>query len=119
MHQNRVLVIDDEEDMRHLIEMYLLNSGFLCTQAANGAEALQVFKDEQIDVVLLDIMMPEQDGFSVCESVGFGAEFRLCAIAMIFCIISGFCRILPILSSIPSMSATQLFQKRLYFLGCQ
>ena len=69
MNQNRVLVIDDEEDMRNLIEMYLLNSGFLCTQAANGDEALQAFKDEQIDVVLLDIMMPEQDGFSVCESI--------------------------------------------------
>ena len=69
MNQNRVLVIDDEEDMRNLIEMYLLNSGFLCTQAANGAEAIQAFKDEQIDVVLLDIMMPEQDGFTVCENI--------------------------------------------------
>lgn len=65
----RVLVVDDEEDMRHLIEMYLLNSKYNCTKASNGKEALLAIQNEEIDVVLLDIMMPEQDGFEVCEQI--------------------------------------------------
>lgn len=65
----RVLIVDDEEDMRHLVEMYLLNSGYFCLQASNGMEAIQMIKNEQIDVVLLDIMMPQQDGFEVCQTI--------------------------------------------------
>ncbi|WP_042346758.1 response regulator transcription factor [Bacillus massiliigorillae] len=69
MVKYRVLVVDDEEDMRHLVEMYLLNSGFDCTQASNGKEALEKLGTEHIDVVLLDIMMPIQDGFEVCKEI--------------------------------------------------
>ena len=69
MEEYRVLVVDDEEDMRHLIEMYLLNSGYLCSQASNGHEALEIIKNEEIDVVLLDIMMPELDGFATAEMI--------------------------------------------------
>ena len=65
----KVLVVDDEEDMRHLVEMYLLNSNYQCIQASNGQEALEVIQKEQVDVVLLDIMMPEQDGFEVCQNI--------------------------------------------------
>lgn len=64
-----VLVVDDEEDMRNLVEMYLLNSKYGCTQASNGTEAIQAIQSEQIDVVLLDIMMPDQDGYEVCEKI--------------------------------------------------
>ncbi|WP_019241832.1 MULTISPECIES: response regulator transcription factor [Bacillus] len=65
----KVLVVDDEEDMRHLVEMYLLNSGFQCMEAQNGSDALKIIEKEEIDVVLLDIMMPEIDGFEVCELI--------------------------------------------------
>jgi DNA-binding response OmpR family regulator len=69
MVKYRVLVVDDEEDMRHLVEMYLLNSGFGCVQASNGNEALKILESEHIDVVLLDVMMPIQDGFEVCKEI--------------------------------------------------
>lgn len=69
MVKYRVLVVDDEEDMRHLVEMYLLNYGFICTQASNGKEALEKLESEHVDVVLLDIMMPIQDGFEVCKEI--------------------------------------------------
>lgn len=69
MNEYKVLVVDDEEDMRHLIEMYLMNSGYLCSQASNGFEALAILESEQIDVVLLDIMMPELDGFTVAKMI--------------------------------------------------
>ncbi|MGM9922944.1 MAG: response regulator transcription factor [Bacillus sp. (in: firmicutes)] len=69
MTKYRILVVDDEEDMRHLVEMYLMNSGFDCIQASGGKEAIEKLESEHIDLVLLDIMMPEQDGFEVCKAI--------------------------------------------------
>jgi DNA-binding response OmpR family regulator len=65
----RVLIVDDEEDMRHLIQMYLENSGFECYQAANGEEAVKVYQEKALDLILLDIMMPNGSGFEVCEKI--------------------------------------------------
>ncbi|CAM3743079.1 response regulator transcription factor [Mesobacillus zeae] len=64
-----VLIIDDEEDMRHLIQMYLENSGFGCYQAGSGAEAYKLLGEKNIDLIILDIMMPYEDGYKVCEKV--------------------------------------------------
>lgn len=64
-----VLIVDDEEDMRNLIQMYLENSGFICFQAASGKEAYQVIKHKEINIMLLDIMMPNEDGYQVCERI--------------------------------------------------
>lgn len=69
MRRNRVLIVDDEEDMRHLTQMYLENSGYECLQANGGKEAYQILKERSIDLILLDIMMPEEDGFQVCEKI--------------------------------------------------
>lgn len=65
----QVLIVDDEEDMRDLVEIYLENSGYACLQASSGSEAYIVLENEQVDIVILDIMMPEEDGFSVCENI--------------------------------------------------
>lgn len=64
-----VLIIDDEQDMRYLIEMMLQNSNFETFTAANGTEAYDVLVREKIDLVLLDVMMPQEDGFAVCQSI--------------------------------------------------
>lgn len=64
-----ILIVDDEEDMRTLVEMYLLNSGYHCLQAGNGKEAIEYLEKEEVDLILLDIMMPEMDGFLVCEEI--------------------------------------------------
>ncbi|MFJ7753907.1 response regulator transcription factor [Peribacillus muralis] len=69
MHVYTILVVDDEEDMRNLVEMYLLNSGYGCLQAANGKEAISLVEKQEVDLILLDIMMPGMDGFSVCEKI--------------------------------------------------
>lgn len=69
MNTTRILIVDDEEDMRHLSEMYLENSGFHCFHAESGEEAREVLGREEVDLILLDIMMPEEDGFQVCESI--------------------------------------------------
>lgn len=69
MTNRKILLIDDEEDMRHLTQMYLENSGYDCYQASGGKEAYQLLKDIKMDLILLDIMMPDEDGFQVCKKI--------------------------------------------------
>lgn len=64
-----VLIIDDEEDMRNLVQMYLENSGFSCVHASNGADALKRMNEQDFDLVILDIMMPFEDGFAICGKI--------------------------------------------------
>lgn len=58
-----ILVTDDDEDLRLLCRMYLERGGFAVSQAANGLEALDVARNESPDLILLDLMMPVQDGW--------------------------------------------------------
>lgn len=64
-----ILIIDDEQDMRHLLEMTLQRAGFQTMTAANGLEALEQLNHKTVDLLLLDIMMPEMDGFELCEKI--------------------------------------------------
>ncbi len=65
----KILIVDDEENMRQLIEMFLSKAGFETVTACNGTDAYHVLTQQQIDLVLLDIMMPGENGFIVCETV--------------------------------------------------
>ncbi|MEK3763532.1 response regulator transcription factor [Solibacillus sp. FSL K6-4121] len=64
-----ILIVDDEENMRQLIDVILTKSGFETVQASNGAEAYFILSQQQVDLVLLDVMMPGEDGFAVCEAM--------------------------------------------------
>lgn len=64
-----VLIVDDEQDMRNLIEMMLHNAKMETVTAASGTEAYDMIVRENIDLVLLDVMMPHEDGFAVCQSI--------------------------------------------------
>lgn len=64
-----VLIVDDEQDMRNLIEMMLHNAKIETVTAASGTEAYDMIVRENIDLVLLDVMMPHEDGFAVCQSI--------------------------------------------------
>lgn len=64
-----VLIVDDEENMRTLMEMYLLNSGYRCLQAPDGEQAISLLEKNEVDLILLDIMMPGDNGFMVCEKI--------------------------------------------------
>ncbi|MFJ6209820.1 response regulator transcription factor [Lysinibacillus sp. NPDC092081] len=64
-----VLIVDDEQDMRNLIEMMLHNAKIETFTAANGTEAYDIIVREEINLVLLDVMMPHEDGFAVCQSI--------------------------------------------------
>ncbi|MDD6857943.1 MAG: response regulator transcription factor [Lachnospiraceae bacterium] len=64
-----ILVVDDEEKIRTLIRKYGEFEGFKMEEAANGVEAIQKCKNEEFDLIILDIMMPEMDGFTVCKKI--------------------------------------------------
>lgn len=57
-----ILVIDDESEIRELLKIYLKNHGYNILEASNGLDALSIFCDKDIDLVLVDIMMPKLDG---------------------------------------------------------
>jgi two-component system, OmpR family, alkaline phosphatase synthesis response regulator PhoP len=63
----RVLVVDDESDFIQLLKYNLENQGFDILTAGDGMEALNTARRELPDVVLVDLMLPDIDGFSVCE----------------------------------------------------
>lgn len=64
-----ILVIDDEERIRHLVRMYLENEGFTVEEAENGREALEKFRKGSYALLIIDLMMPEVDGWHVCREV--------------------------------------------------
>ena len=65
----RILVAEDDARMREILEDYFSDAGYTVLTACDGAEALRVFEREQVDVVLLDVMMPQLDGWSVCRRI--------------------------------------------------
>ncbi|AIQ63625.1 Transcriptional regulatory protein SrrA [compost metagenome] len=69
MTQLKALVVDDEWNMRNLLRIYLTKEGFQIAEASTGREALNLASREKFDIVLLDIMMPDMDGWQVCEAI--------------------------------------------------
>jgi DNA-binding response OmpR family regulator len=67
--RRRILVVDDEERMVRFIRMNLEHDGFQVSEAFSGKQAIQKLRDVTPDLVLLDIMMPDLDGFEVLETI--------------------------------------------------
>ena len=64
-----ILVVDDEKDIREVIEIYLMNESFNVITACDGLEALEKIKNKDIDLIVLDIMMPKLDGIRTCLKI--------------------------------------------------
>ena len=64
-----VLIVDDEDYMRFLVEESLDQAGFDVIEAANGEEGLKIFQERRPSVVLMDVMMPGMDGFETCAEL--------------------------------------------------
>ena len=69
LDRRRVLVVDDEERMVRFIRLNLEHDGFQVSEAFNGKQAVQRLRDVNPDLILLDVMMPDLDGFEVLEMV--------------------------------------------------
>ena len=64
-----ILIIEDEIGIRFLLKDYLLSEGFSVIEACDGEEGLMAFKNNNVDLILLDIMMPKIDGLTVLENI--------------------------------------------------
>jgi two-component system response regulator VicR len=63
----KIMLVDDEENMRILIERIIINEGYEFCFASDGLEALEVYEQERPDLVILDVMMPKCNGYEVCQ----------------------------------------------------
>lgn len=69
MANNKVLIADDDSNISELIKVYFEKDGFETVTAHNGREAVELFKSEAPSIVILDVMMPEMDGWQVCREI--------------------------------------------------
>ena len=65
----KILVVDDERSLREFVSRNLAVRGFQVFSAANGLEALAVFGSENLDLIILDVMMPHMDGLVTCRRI--------------------------------------------------
>lgn len=69
MRAEKILVVDDDRDIREVLYLYLNNEGYEVTLAENGEKALLLFEKNNFDLILLDVMMPVVDGFETCQTL--------------------------------------------------
>jgi len=69
MDKVRILLVDDEPDLRHMVRQYLEADGFSVAEADNGTAALEFLRTASPDMVILDVSMPAPDGFAVLQTM--------------------------------------------------
>ena len=69
MNEYRILVVDDEEKIRNVIKEYAKFEGYEVKEATDGMDAVNICKDEDFDIIIMDIMMPKLDGFSAIKEI--------------------------------------------------
>ncbi|NPA94191.1 MAG: response regulator [Thermodesulfobacteria bacterium] len=83
MESYKILLVDDEPVNLKILSAMLAPEGYEIHQAASGPEALSMVKEVQPDIVLLDVMMPEMDGFQVCQKLKQDEETRIIPVVMV------------------------------------
>lgn len=66
---NRILLVEDEENIRDVVKLNLEMEDFEVVATESGKEAVKFFKEQHFDLIILDVMLPEVDGFQVCEQI--------------------------------------------------
>ncbi|MEE9594938.1 MAG: response regulator, partial [Candidatus Hydrothermarchaeales archaeon] len=79
----KILVVDDEPDILYLVNKVLSNKGYTVIKASSGLDAIDKVKKEKPDLVLLDVMMPEMDGWETCKIIRADDETKDTPIAML------------------------------------
>ena len=64
-----ILIVDDDENIRNLLSIYLENEGFKTIKVDNAKNAIEIIEEKNIELVLLDIMMPQIDGIEACIKI--------------------------------------------------
>ena len=69
MEQRRVLVVEDERNIRELVCLHLGLEGYECVPVADGKEAMAMASDKPFDLIILDLMLPNMDGVTICRAI--------------------------------------------------
>ncbi len=83
MNKKRILVVDDEMDLVETLRFSLEMEGYEVLTSYNGEEALQLARNNQPDLILLDVMLPKMDGYKVCRLLKFDARYKHIPILML------------------------------------
>jgi twitching motility two-component system response regulator PilG len=83
MGKKKILIVEDEESLLKLESILLSSRGYEVVGVVNGKEALDYLASNRVDLVLLDIMLPEIDGFEVCRRIKENAETRDTPVVML------------------------------------
>lgn len=65
----KILIVDDEKQMADMIEIFLVNDGYTVYKYYNGKDALRCVEEQELDMAILDVMLPDIDGFHVCQKI--------------------------------------------------
>jgi len=72
----RILVVDDDTDLVEMVSMKLENENFHVVKAYDGLEAMDRIKEEKPDLIILDVMMPRKDGYTLCDELKTSEEYK-------------------------------------------
>ena len=67
--KHSILVVDDEREIADLVEVYLKNEGYPVFKAYNGEDALEIIEAHPLSLAILDVMLPDIDGFTLCQKI--------------------------------------------------
>ncbi|HTR54524.1 MAG TPA: response regulator [Kofleriaceae bacterium] len=81
--ERRVVIIEDERDVSRLLEFNLRGAGYAVWCAASGQEGLAAVRANKPDVVVLDLMLPDQSGYDVCKAIRADSEIDDCGVLML------------------------------------
>jgi DNA-binding response OmpR family regulator len=79
----RILVVDDEKDLVETIKLKLTSEGYEVDEAFDGKQALEKVKQRQPDLILLDVMMPQVNGYQVCRELKKSDKFKQIPVVML------------------------------------
>lgn len=65
----KILIVDDEEQIRNILRMYLVKEGYEISEADDGEKGLKLFYEKPFDLVILDVMLPKKDGWSILREI--------------------------------------------------
>ena len=83
LDKKKILVVEDEESLLKLENILLTSNGYHAVSARNGTEALKMLERENIDLVLLDVMLPDIDGYEVCRRIKADAVMQKIPVLMV------------------------------------
>jgi len=83
--KSRILIVDDDRDTLDILTRLLDHEGYECLSAASGAAALATVRATPVDVILLDVRMPEMDGLKVCEQLRADDTLRQIPVILVTC----------------------------------